>query len=115
MELVISGIVGLVTGAAGSLIAPWAQWAVEKRRNRFSYQRELVASWRDAIERFDWPAGSFGDTAAYSSLRPHMRPETVQRLESRTAFVPADGRGELGEKHVLLDEVAHIEKEWRLV
>jgi hypothetical protein len=43
-------IAGLITGVIGSLIAPWVQWAIETRRNRQNYRRELIQTWRRVID-----------------------------------------------------------------
>lgn len=29
---IISGVIGLITGAVGSLIAPWVHWGIEKKK-----------------------------------------------------------------------------------
>lgn len=60
---VIGGVAGLVTGTAGSLTAPWAQWGVEKRRLRRQRRVELVAEWRAGIDAL---------RAAESKAVPHI-------------------------------------------
>jgi hypothetical protein len=47
---VIGGVAGLVTGTAGSLTAPWAQWGVEQRRLRRQRSVDLIAEWRAGID-----------------------------------------------------------------
>jgi hypothetical protein len=47
VNAIIAGIVGLVAGAVGSLIAPWVQWGVEKRRKRCERRTALIQRWRD--------------------------------------------------------------------
>src|SRR5215203_734611 len=34
IQYVVPAVLGLVAGVIGSLIAPWVQWAIEKRRDR---------------------------------------------------------------------------------
>jgi hypothetical protein len=41
LQYVVPAVLGLVAGVVGSLVAPWVQWAVETRRNRQNYRREL--------------------------------------------------------------------------
>jgi hypothetical protein len=41
---VIGGLSGLITGAIGSLVAPWVNWGIEKRRKKMDRHRELIAS-----------------------------------------------------------------------
>jgi hypothetical protein len=107
---------GLVTGIIASLIAPWVQWAVEKRRSKLNYRQELIRKWRKEIE--DLALGGkvmFGGTVTYSEIRPHLRKEVRDSLEQpRTFRVPNEARGDNADKAILLDEVARIEKEWGL-
>jgi hypothetical protein len=35
-EICVSGLEGLITGAIASLIAPWVQWVIEKRRREIA-------------------------------------------------------------------------------
>jgi hypothetical protein len=118
MEKIIIGIVSAVVGFLSGLLTPWIKWQIEKRRDKQRHRRDLIRSWRDAIDRHDGFGGAkstFGDTDAYASLRPHMREEAVKKFEaSRTAYV-GGGRGELVKKQMLLDEVARIESKWGLV
>jgi hypothetical protein len=123
MEVLVAAssgaIAGLISGVIGSLIAPWVQWAIEKRRSRLSYRQQLINTWREGIDRFDFQlelAGSFGETDWYSAIRPHLRDNVIEALERpRTAIVVNEGRGDSARKQMLLDEVTRIEKEWRLV
>ena len=115
MDIILTALVGLVGGVIGSLIAPWVQWAVEKRRRQVEYRRELIQSWRAEIEAFDHEANNFGDTAAYSAIRSHLRSEVREAVEKPRTFYVGGGRGDMVKKHKLLDEVARIEKEWELV
>lgn len=116
MEKIIIGIASAL-GLSG-LLTLWAKWQIEKRRDRQQYRRELIQTWRDAIERHDdftSEENSFGDTDAYASLRPHMSEEVIKKFEApRTVYV-SGGRGESVKKQMLLDEIARIESNWGLV
>ena len=48
-EKIIVALIGLAGGAIGSLFAPWANWGIEKRKQKLAYRRELVAKWRRMI------------------------------------------------------------------
>ena len=89
----------------------------ELRRTR----RAQVATWRDAVEALDEGfmdeerLGLFLSSSEYSTLRPLLTAEVVAKLERpRTAYV-GGSRGNNVRKYLLLDEVARIEREWRLV
>jgi hypothetical protein len=114
---VISGIVGLISGAIGSLIAPWSLWGVEKRRAKRQYRVEQIARWRDAL-RGDFDRRSFVSSEAYSTLKPYMPKRLVEEIEkSRNPFyfvaLPKDNEDSM--RAYLLEVVAEVERKWRLL
>ncbi len=115
MEVIISAVVGLITGAIASLIAPWVQWGVEKSRSRVEYRRAQISRWRDAIESFDFDSGlSFGDTSIYAEIRPYLEPSFVSSYEAGTIFA-SGGRGPNHVKQRFLDAVSKQERKWDLI
>jgi hypothetical protein len=116
LQYVLPSVLGLVAGVVGSLVAPWVQWAVEKRRGRTEHRRTLIKQWRKDFQTFDYDKHKLGDSAVYSSLRPHLRASVRDAIEKpRTASVPSEGRGGSVKKQMLLDEVTRLEKKWGLV
>jgi len=118
---VISGIVGLITGAIGSLVAPWSVWGVEKRRARRQSRVEQVARWREALRPGAFERRSFVGSEAYSTLKPHLlkiAPELVEELErSRSPYhlVALPPGGDDPMRFRLLEVVAEVERKWRLL
>jgi hypothetical protein len=108
-------LVTAALGFVGGLLAPWIKWEVVKREQRTEYRRRQVKAWRDAISDFAVWNNGFGSTPEYSSLRAHMRPEIIAKFEAAHTFYVPGGRGDDVRKHMLLDEIARIEKEWNLV
>lgn len=104
-EAIWVAVIGIVGGAVGSFVAPWANWGVEQRRERLAHRRALVQSWREGVARFAKELTYLGkpDERAYLerdwylSLRPHLQDEP-------TGWNP-DTLGE---------EIARIEQEWGL-
>lgn len=93
LRVIASALIGFVSG----LLAPWVKWQGEKWRVRQANRREVVGTWRVAIESEEYDLGyyrsTFGGTAAYSSLRAYMSPDIVKKVEAqRTAYV-GGGRG----------------------
>jgi hypothetical protein len=116
LQYVVPAVLGLVAGVVGSLFGPLVQWAVEKRRGRMDYRKALIKQWRNDFEVFDYDSHRLGDSATYSSLRPHLRTAVRDAIEKpRTAYVPNEGRGGCVKKQMLLDEIARLEKKWVLV
>jgi len=50
VSALIGGVSGLITGAVGSLFAPWVNWGVEKRRLRRQERSDQVAEWRAGVD-----------------------------------------------------------------
>ncbi|SRX93244.1 hypothetical protein MSP7336_01480 [Mycobacterium shimoidei] len=110
---VIGGVAGLATGALGSVIAPWVNWGIEKRRSDRQHRRDLVKAWREGVtyEGHDFVLAL--NSNWYETLRPNMKPETVERLErQRTSIVPPDNHRHF--KDVFTGEIDRIEREWKL-
>ena len=108
---------GLVSGTVASLIAPWINWGVEKRKQKLEYRRQLVVSWRKMIEDVSKQVPedkSPGDVvflyqkhSAFHSLKQHLNIESVDMLRNLDPYY------ELPFK--ISDEISRIEKKWKLV
>ena len=126
MSVIVSAIVALVAGAIGSLVAPWVNWGVEKRRQRFERRKEMVESWRQLLRdvseftvvenedvRYAPLIGLLSAHAAYFSLQPHLSQETRDAIE-------ATRRRFWGCEHVqiafdlLVRDINRIERDWDL-
>lgn len=114
MDKVIVGLVTAMLGFLGGLSTPWVLWQIEKKRAVRQEKAAHIAKWRKAIEQCDVDNEPFGDTAWYSALRAHMKPEVIEKVEAQRTFYVGGGRGDCVVKHMLLDEVARLEKGmWR--
>jgi hypothetical protein len=115
---IISGLVGLITGAIGSLIAPWVQWGVEKRRHRREARRERIAAWRAAVDRDDFEPRQFAGSDAYATLRAYLPEDLRQEIDgwrNPTMFVAPPRAGRYPIQGRLLQEIARIERKWGLI
>lgn len=117
MEWLVTAIIGLISGALGSLIAPWIHWSIEKRKSKLEYKKSLISNWRQFIEEFDWVNNEFGNSSVYGAMRSYMNDEIVKKFEAqRTFHMPPDGgRGKNLKKQWAADEVSRIEREWDLL
>jgi hypothetical protein len=88
-----------------------------KKIDKYNYRVNLIKEWRTFIEQFDFANHNFGNTTIYASMRPHMREETIKKLEAkRTYYACSDtGRGADLFKQWLSDEVSAIERKWGLI
>ena len=108
-----------ILGGAGGLITGYANWGIEKQRQRLTRRRELVTGWRMNLlpmlgeGPIDWDAikGKILASPYYASLRPHLSAELVGKIRAeRTFFVGGDFP-----RTALIEEIGRIEKKWKLV
>jgi hypothetical protein len=128
--VVLPPLLGLLAGTIGSLVAPWVNWGIEKRRIKDQHHRELVANWRvllhDVTDMGAYEAKKPGDIGIpwfilrvknhpyYPSLQPHLRDVTLEALE-QTGGKPWDAAIVQYTYGLLLEDVNTAEREWDLV
>src|SRR5437667_1750876 len=92
----IGGLTGVITGGIASIISPWANWGIEKRKEKLAYRRELIRKWRVMIAELykispmKLPEPKvFGDQIIqkpdWSSLQAHISPELFQEIKNHWA------------------------------
>ena len=124
----ISGGVGLTTGIIGSLVAPWANWGVEKRRRIQERRVERIKQWRDRADYIDFAERNHGRIIGgdepvnsdvrkkdwFATLRPEMAPDILRKLEALCEQPVATRRGQVSK--LIEHEITRIEREkWNLV
>jgi hypothetical protein len=135
---IVGAIAGIITGSISSLIAPWANWGIEKRKQKLAYRRELIGKWRKMIQDvlYDYNnrvsdytfRGLLEEHEDYYSLKPHLNAETINLVtqiggirniadpEARRAARTADENSKIGNViNNLTNEVSKIEREWDLI
>jgi hypothetical protein len=131
----ISGGVGLATGAIGSLCAPWGNWGVEKRRTRQERRAERIEEWRDGIgdlrhaEQESIPGRPEGHLVFVTpadisnpnlttqgwwiTLKTELSRPALRQLPKLTSQPLVDREGKVPD--LLEREVARIERDWNLI
>lgn len=103
--------------ARTQLERPLAHETEAERNTLQAKRRELVYSWRSAIEaeKYDFIdyRSKFLSSAVYSGIRPFLLPEVIQKIEAARTFYVPGARGNV-RRYLLLDEVTRIEREWGL-
>jgi predicted YcjX-like family ATPase len=121
MQTFLSIVLGFVAGIAGSLIAPWVNWGVEKRRQKLAHRRELISRWRKMIRDVTLIKDGSERTLAellerqeaFYSLQPHLSQKVISEIY-RSRTVIAGSTIDAGCSYIL-DEIGEIEKRWTLV
>lgn len=116
-SILIPAASGLLAGIAGSLIAPWVHWGIEKRREKLRYRREIVEVARQRIEAPDFSKQSFRVSREYRYLRPYLDENIATTLERDLSTLV----GQSGEdpsspyRKKLIEALAKLERKWGLV
>ena len=133
-DIVLQYVLPSALGVLAGLFSPWANWGIEKRKQRLQRRRELITWWR--LELIPMVASSQESpeiwagpkqtkvmfSPFYASLRPHLSREAIKKIED-PAMGLALNRGETPgglwayrfPLKIFVDEIARIEREWKLV
>ena len=117
MNAIIAGIVGLIAGAIGSLIAPWVQWGVEKRRKRLERRSALIQHWREILSNDEFERKVLLNDSAYGPLRVLLTENVRKEIERPSTHLIAvlGSSTNNHDRDLVLREVARIEKTWGLI
>lgn len=87
---VVGGVAGVVTGGLSSILAPWAQWRVERRRLQRAERVAAIRELRELVGDVGAVQAAFQMAPAVDTrvlaLRSHMTDE-----ELRSVLVTRDG------------------------
>jgi hypothetical protein len=116
--IVLAFLSGGVSGAIASLLAPWSQWGVEKRRLRLERRREIMEGARawtaDGLNRLR-PVGT-ADTR-FAGVRPYLSDELRKEL-AELGNSSLDPKPWVHQGHPFVrkvsDDLERLAKLWRL-
>jgi len=115
----VAPIVTAIFGFLGWLITPWVKHKIQAAKELKGARKSQISEWRAAIENANFnderALEKFAITSTYSSLRQRMRPSVVEKFEKDRTIYIGGGRGNDVRRHMLLDEVARLEREWKLL
>lgn len=125
LDILIPAIAGLISGAIGSLVAPWALWGIEKRRKRHQARHDLIGKVREILSK-PTQNNEFRMLPIYSQLRPYLSDEAVAAIEGKhnsqshtevINIVVGNSRNSGVNPYAqkVLDDVARLEKAWKLL
>src|SRR5262245_8024109 len=79
----ISSVFGLISGAVGSFLAPWANWGVEQRRNRQAHQRQMIAEARLNFSGTPRRREDIRRNKAYVTIKGHLSQGVIGLIEQQ--------------------------------
>lgn len=113
MEYIISGIIGLIGGAIGSLVAPWVNWKIEIKKELLRTKKELILKLRTYLQNNSPKNNFFLNSIDYISIRPYLSNNFVNELEDfETTIIHSYHRGYFTAKFI--EELDTIEDLWQL-
>ena len=125
-EKVLVALIGLTSALIGGVIVAWANWGIEKRKQKLLYRKELIASWRNMLA--DAAAYQKNNNATdqdvyvylerhkdYYSYRPYIKVDAQTALGLMTAKNKADDSSLSPLLHNVMMTITRMEKEWDLV
>ncbi|MCA1566828.1 MAG: hypothetical protein LC803_14525 [Acidobacteria bacterium] len=144
LAAIVGAVAGIITGSIGSLFAPWANWGIEKRREKLAYKRELIAKWRVMVRDITTSHNTnkeiliklLQEHQDWYSLKPHLTPNTLSIIGIPMIDKDVKSLSETSQllhKHekrhshndyqtwtdvalnYLIDDIGKIEKKWGLV
>jgi len=106
---ILSGTIGLITGAVGSLVAPWIHWGIEKRREKLR-RRALIDNTGAFFSGPVLTRKNYSDSLAYTAIRPYLSKEATDNIGAHNTT----GGEQLIKEHVL-QELMALERKWKLI
>jgi hypothetical protein len=115
----------LMTPWKGEIKTAIVSWVQRRLQNitqsgqlRAQAKRERIAAWRAAVDRDDFDHLQFAHSNAYATLRGYL-PEDLQqeidRWRDPMMVIASPRRGRDSRQVRLLQEIARVEREWRLI
>ncbi|OCH04925.1 hypothetical protein [Aliivibrio fischeri] len=111
VDKLLPALLGLLAGIVGTLIAPWVNWRIEKKRFKQQSRKELIDNARKFLASKEWVQTEFNSTVTYSEIRPHLSQGTINMIEKGELIIRR-GRGGNVIHSAVLDDLARKEKEW---
>jgi len=97
----------------GSVVGPIISAMTEDRKNTKVYRRQRLTEWRSEISSLESNLDING-SRVYSEIRPLLPDETRKMIEGNTINI-RQGRGGNVVITAILDDLAELEKKWKLL
>ena len=118
---IVGGIAGIIAGGLSSIVAPWANWRIERKRQQIEERSQAIRRWREMIMGWRFYADHNRPGQLYLerqvgwvSLEPHLKPAVLHNVgRYRGREITRQERDEFVD--FMLVEVAKLEKKWKLV
>lgn len=83
LPIIVSAVVGLLTGVVGSLVAPWVNWGVEKRKLKRENRVRLIKELRTYLIKGNVQEKGFLNSENYINIRSFLSLELINDIENQ--------------------------------
>jgi hypothetical protein len=112
----IVAFIGLVSGAIGSLIAPWIHWGIEKKRKAMEYKQSRIKDARKLLDKAD-SLEIILSSSIWGFIETNLTQQEIQSVSSGRVIhcTDHDCMTEFQmRKQVISQMLSRLEKEWEL-
>ena len=115
--ILMPALVGLAAGILGSLVAPWVNWGIERRREKLRHRRAIIDRCREAIRNTEFSPKAFAGTPEYNFLRPFLSDSERDCFEKANNILvgPIGHDPRIGYQGALNRAVDKLESQWDLL
>lgn len=115
---VVAIVIGLCSGVFGSLIAPWVNWGIEKKREKLRARRDLIFRARRFVSSGAFSCYGFSAEPYFMQLKPHLSENTINwiiHFEDHIECLDDTSTIHNDIKTTILEEITSLERRWRLI
>ena len=117
-SVVISAVVGLITGTIASLVSPWVHYYIELRKKAIEFKIERLAEVRNMLDRSETMA-DVKKSSLWGFIDDNLNEqERNAAMSVRTVIIQADDGSEISQqdikKQAISKMLSRLEKEWNL-
>lgn len=115
-KLLVPAITGLIAGTLGSLIAPWVNWRIEKKRKSIEYKQNLIKETRNLVDTAD-SLEVILSSSLWGFISEHLTTREKESVSSGRTIHMTDWpkMSELDMRKQHISKMLHrLEKEWVL-
>tara|TARA_R110002124_G_scaffold269796_2_gene437760 strand:- start:1584 stop:1952 length:369 start_codon:yes stop_codon:yes gene_type:complete len=115
-KIIIPALAGLISGVVGTLIAPWVNWGIEKKRKSIEYKQSQIKDARDLLDKSD-ALEQILTSSMWGFIQSNLTSTEVHAVSSGRHIHGTDHNcmTELGmRKQVISKMLSRLEREWKL-
>jgi hypothetical protein len=91
-------------------LRPGVHWGIEKRGEKMNRRRSLINSTRIFLSGNVLTRDGYRQSAAYGAIRPYLSQRIKDNIQQRNV-----SGGEQNLREDILQEIAELEKKWKLI